>query len=112
MAFERRIESTGRVAAVESPGRPLAGLRIVGAEPNSAICAAGRFVHAVARVHKTCHKQARTHGTIEFHPHMAPGKTLLQPAMMSLPLTGERIEIVQTAQVGILRGFGISLGRL
>jgi len=46
---------------------------------------------------------------VELHPFVIVGEPLFQAAMMGLPLADPEIEIVQTGQVGGLRGLRVVL---
>jgi len=110
MAFDRRVEISEGIAAVEPPDGPLRGLRIIRAEADTTIFAAWQLDHVVVHVGPAVHEREVVAGSFEFHPFVIVGQPLLLAAVIDLPLADEEIEIVQAGQVRGLHGLRIVLG--
>src|SRR5258705_7845429 len=92
-AFDRRIERTMRIAAVDPPDRPLCALGIVSAQ-GRAIGDAARLVERVLfDILRSVDEKAIAASAIEFPPFAA---CALEP-MMDAPFAGEEIEIMRAA---------------
>src|SRR6185503_15979181 len=97
-AFERRIETADRIAAVEPPDRPLPRLRVERAHADAAVCAIWNAEPVLAHVACSAERRACALPAVELDPLGASGEPRLQATVMHLPVAEQEIEIVHAAQ--------------